>query len=258
MTEKLKKKILIKSEKQKLIEKGKGLMIKLGKILNRHAERKKNTNHINRKIFYLFRDPFIFINVYTKISKNKGALTEGYNDDRTISYFGLTKATNLAKKISNGSYKFVLVKRTWVAKPRKKSKRPIDVPTQSDRIVQEAIRGILEAIYKPIFLEHGEKTKKLSNNYGFRPGHSTWSVINKLEINTRRCNIIIEEDILSAYNSVDHDILLKILKEKITDKKFLRLISDMLKSGVMDANKYKHSLNGTPQGGIVSPLLFIC
>lgn len=141
--------------------------------------------------------------------------------------------------------------KTW-----EKSKRPVDVPTQSDRIVQEAIRGILEAIYEPIFLEHAEKTKELSNNYGFRPGHSTWSAINKLEINTRKCNIIIEGDIVSAYNNVDHDLLLKILKEKITDKKFLRLIRDMLKSGVMDANKYEHSLNGTPQGGIVSPLLF--
>ena len=137
-------------------------MVKLGNIIDRHAERNKNTNHINRKIYYLFRDPFIFINAYTKISTNKRALMEGYNDDRTIFYFGLTKVINLAKKISNGTYKFSLVKQTWIPKPGKKSKRPIDVSTQLDRIVQKAIRGILEAIYEPIFWNMKRKLKNLA------------------------------------------------------------------------------------------------
>ena len=67
----------------------------------------------------------------------------------------------------------------------------------------------------------------------------------------RRCNLIIEEDIVSAYNNVDHDMLLKILRKRIKDKKFLRLIKRMLKFGIMDQGNYEHSLVGTPQGGIV-------
>jgi retron-type reverse transcriptase len=105
-------------------------------------------------------------------------------------------------------------------------------------------------------LNKEKKTKNLSNNYGFRPGHSPWTAVEKLKQLSQRCNIIIEGDIVSAYNNVDHAILLKILRERIADKKFLRLIKDLLKSGVMDNNKFEHSLNGIPQRGIVSPLLF--
>jgi len=132
----------------------------------------------------------------------------------------------------------------------------LDVPTQSDRIVQEAIRRILEAIYEPVFKELGRDTKNLSNNYGFRPKYSTWSVLEKIEKHAKRCTTVIEKDIVSAYNNVDHGIFLNILWERIKDKKFLRFIKNMLKSGIMDDKRYEHSLNGTPQGGIVSPLLF--
>ena len=122
--------------------------------------------------------------------------------------------------------------------------------------MQEAVRGILEAIYESEFREQGKITGDLSNNYGFRPNLSTWSAINKLKQRSKRCNLIIEGDIVSAYNNVDHDIMIEILKKRIKDKKFLNLIKNMLKSGIMDNKVYEHSLNGTPQGGIVSPLLF--
>ena len=78
----------------------------------------------------------------------------------------------------------------------------------------------------------------------------------QIKKHARRCNLVIEGDIVSAYNNVDHDILLKILRKRIKDKKFLRLIKRMLKSGIMDQGNYEHSLVGTPQGGIMSPLLF--
>ena len=73
--------------------------------------------------------------------------------------------------------------------------------------------------------------------------------------NRKICTTVIEGDIVSAYNNVDHEILLNILWECIKDKKFLKLIKNMLKSGIMDDKKYEHSLNGTPQGGIVSPVV---
>ena len=218
--------------------------------------RNKKTNHINRKIFYLFKDPFTIINAYTKISKNKGAVSRGFKDDNTMNYFGIKKAKSISERIIKGTYKFSPAKRTWIPKPGKKKKRPIDVPTQSDRIVQEAIRGILEAIYEPVFIEQGKNTKELSNNYGFRPRHSCWLAIQRIERYSKLCNVIIEGDIVSAYNNVNRDILLRLLRERITDKKFLRLIKKMLKSGVTERSKFEHSLKGTPQGGIVSPLLF--
>jgi retron-type reverse transcriptase len=243
-------------EKKKLIKEGWTHINKLSYQLNRHTQRNLNTNHINYKIQHLLYDPFTFINAYAKISKNKGALTEGHMDEQIIQLFGHNKAESIAKKIKENNYQFKTVKRTWIPKPGKKKKRPIDVPTQSDRIVQEAIRGILEAIYEPIFQEHGKTTKNLNNNYGFRPQQSCWSAIEKLKLHSKGCNLIIEGDIVSAYNNVNHNILLKILQKRIKDKRFLNLIRNMLKSGIMDDKRYEHSLNGTPQGGIVSPLLF--
>lgn len=253
---KVKKKVHSKEERKEFIKTEKEHIKKLGRELEKHIKRNININHINYKIHHLLRDPFIFISAYAKISKNRGALTKGYKDSNVMVYFGQNQAKKIAKKIKEGTYKFSLVRRAWITKPGKKKKRLIDVPTQSDRVVQEALRGILEAIYEPIFKEQGETTKHLCNNYGFRPKQSTWSAISKLEKYSRKCNIIIEGDIVSAYNNVDHGILMEILKKRIKDHKFLKLIKDMLKSGIMDRNTFEHSLNGTPQGGIVSPFLF--
>lgn len=251
-----KKKQLTKKEKVSLAKEGINLIKKLSKRLIEHTKRNKNTKHINYKIHYLLHDPFTFINAYTKISKNKGALTKGYKDENVMQLFGLVKAENIAKKIKMGTYKFSPVKRTWIPKPGKNKKRPIDIPKQSDRIVQEAVRSILEAIYEPVFEEFGNYTKNLSNNYGFRPKKSCWTAIDKLQKHSRMCNMIIEGDIVSAYNNVNHKLLLKILSKRIKDKKFILLVENMLKSGIMDDKRFEHSLNGTPQGGIVSPLLF--
>lgn len=242
--------------KKLTLEKGKKLIEQKSKKLTEHTKRNQKTSHINYKIFYLLHDPYTFVNAYAKISKNKGALTEGHEDDKIMEFFGLRKAEKIANQIKGDQYKFKSVKRTWIDKPGKKKKRPIDVPSQSDRIVQEAIRGILEAIYEPVFKKQGEKTKNLSNNYGFRPNLSTWSAIEKLKLYSQKCNLVIEGDIVSAYNNVDHDILINILKQRIKDKKFLIFIKRMLKSGIMDQGIYEHTLSGTPQGGIVSPLLF--
>ena len=144
------KKKLTKKEKSFLIEQSRDLITNLGKRLEAHTKRNLNTNHINGKIFHLFRDPFLFVNAYTKISKNKGALTAGYKDSETMKYFGIAKANQLARKVTEENYEFSPTKRTWIPKPGgKNKKRLLDVPTQSDRSVQEAIRGILEAIYEP-------------------------------------------------------------------------------------------------------------
>lgn len=242
-------------DKKKLIQEGKKKIENLGKFLEKHAERNQNTKHINRKIFHLLRHPFIYVNAYLKISKNRGALTKGYQDEGLMAYFGIEQAKKLSRQITDGTYIFSPAKSTQILKPSKK-KRPIDVPRQSDRIVQEAIRGILEAIYEPVFKELGKYTNDLSNNYGFRPNISCRSALDKIKRYSQLCNIVIKGDMISAYNYVDHDILLKILHERITDKKFLRLIKIMLKSGVMNGERLEHALSGTPQGGIVSPILF--
>jgi RNA-directed DNA polymerase len=221
-------------------------LLKKGKNFNKHIERNLHTKHVNYKLMYLLHDPFIYVNAYTKISKNKGALTKGHEDECPMELFGQEAAKRIAESVKKGNYKF---------KPGKNKLRPIDVSSQSDRIVQETVRGILEAIFEPVFKEWGQTTNYLSNNYGFRPNLSVWDAIENLKKKTQRCNIIIEGDIISAYNKVVHNILMDLLRKRIRDKKFLNFIKAMLKSGIMDGPKFEHSLKGTPQGTIVSPLL---
>lgn len=222
------KKILMKNEKLGIKKAGLALIKKLGQRMDRHTQRNLNTSHINYKIQYLLHDLFIMVNAYAKISKNKGAVTKGYEDDNAMKSFGIEKAKIIANKIKNGTYRFKPVKRTWIPKPGKKTKRPLDVPTQADRIVQEGVRAILEAIYEPMFEEHAELTNNLNNNYGFRPQKSCWTAIIRIEQLSKLCNIAIEGDIVSAYNNVDHDILIELLSRRIKDKAFLKLIKEML------------------------------
>lgn len=130
--------------------------------MDRHTQRNLKTSHINYKIQHLLHNPFIMVNGYVKISKNKRALTKGYKDDNIMKSFRLEKAKIIINKIKKGTYSFKPVKRTWISKPGKKIKRPLDIPTQFDRIVQEAVRAILGAIYEPVFEEHAELTTILT------------------------------------------------------------------------------------------------
>lgn len=229
----------------------------LSKYLVSFSERNKNTKHINHHIYYLLCNPYTFVNAYAKISKNKVALTKGINpEEETMFYFGKSNAKAIAQKFKTNSFTWSPVRRTMIPKPGKKKMRPIDTPTQEDRIVQEAIRGILEAIFEPEFAEFEEKTNFRSTNYGFRRNYSTFDAVSNLKKQAQRTNYGIKGDIVSAYNNVNHDILIGLIETRIRDKKFLKVIRDLLKSGVMDQGNLIHSLTGTPQGGIVSPLLF--
>ena len=116
--------------------------------------RNLNTSHINYKIHHLLCKPEIYINSYGNISKNKGSTTLGIRgDEGYLLSFGKEKAQAIAKSFSTNTYKWAPTRRTWIPKPGKNKLRPIDTPTQKDRIVQEAIRSILECIFEPEFVE---------------------------------------------------------------------------------------------------------
>lgn len=136
------KKVMGHFEKQVYTSEARSQIIKAGEHLTKLNYRNKDTNHINRKIYHLLCQPFTFVNAYGKISKNKGALTKGHLEEGTMELFGLKTATTIANSFKNGTYEFSPVRRTWIPKPGKSTKRPIDTPTQKDRIIQEAGQGI--------------------------------------------------------------------------------------------------------------------
>jgi retron-type reverse transcriptase len=138
------------------------------------------------------------------------------------------------------------VRRTYIEKKHSTNKRPVGIPTWSSKLVQEVIRLILEAYYEPQFSDH---------SHGFRRErgcHTALSEVHRTWNGTRWC---IEGDLSHFFDSLDHEVLVGLLAEKIHDGRFLRLIKDLLKAGYLEDWKFNATLSGVPQGGVVSPAL---
>ena len=145
------------------------------------------------------------------------------------------------------NYNPEMVRRVWIPRPGKSEKRPLGIPTIIDRIVQECVRNVLEPIAEGQFFEH---------SYGFRPMRSADMAIARIKrINwTSKCYWVVEGDIKGFFDNIDHNVMMKSLWNLgIRDKRVLSIIKQMLKAGVMD--ECRVSELGTPQGGIISPLL---
>lgn len=200
-------------------------------------------------IYDLLCHPDILRISYSKVMKNKGALTPGTDPNTTADTFAEKKIQELSLSLKKGKFKWKPVRRIMIEKPGKKEKRPLGLPDFDDKVVQGAISIILEAAYESEF-------EKLNCNFGFRPNKDTNGAMEKINMEARFFQFAIEGDIKGAYDTIQHEILLEILGKRFTDKKFLRLIQEGLKCGYMlDFIKHE-TLLGTPQGTICSPTLF--
>ena len=158
---------------------------------------------------------------------------------------------NIEKLIENMkkmAYKPKAVRRIYIPKPGSDKKRPLGIPAVEDKIVQAVMTKILNAIYEPMFKEF---------SYGFREGRSCHQAIAYLKrmIETRQINYIVDLDIKGFFDNIDHEWLIKFLEYRINDKVYIRYIRRFLKSGILEQGKLLKSDKGTPQGGIISPVL---
>lgn len=197
-------------------------------------------------LYDLLSKEALLVQAYGNIKSNKGSLTPGVSKE-TIDGMSMVRIKKLSKDIKEGKFKFSRVRRVWIQKQKRYKKgekiklRPLGIPNFRDRIVQEAIRIILEAIYEPVF-------ENINSNYGFRPGKGAHHVIRQLKEYGSNCTVAIEGDIEGAYDNVDHDIMTNILRKRIRDEKFLKLLNVGFKSGILDQGKVTDSLTGVPQG----------
>lgn len=156
--------------------------------------------------------------------------------------------TGLVLRMKSFSYKPLPVRRMHIPKIGSDKLRPLGIPAYEDKLVQGVMADILTVIYEPKFLDM---------SYGFRPKRSCHQAILKLdnEIMREKVNYIVDADIKGFFDNVNHDWLIKFLEHDIADKRFIRYIKRFLKSGIMEDGKYLESDKGTPQGGLISPIL---
>lgn len=171
-------------------------------------------------------------------------------DGITIEHFGKdSKARLLAVRehLSKGSYQPKPVKRAWIPKPGSTEKRPLGVPTVADRVVQTALRMAIEPVFESRFHPH---------SYGFRPGRGCKDALREVwRLLQSGHTHVVEIDIRKFFDNIPHDKLMKRVRERIADGRVLRLIEGFLKQGVMDGSSLEEAKDGTPQGGVISPLL---
>jgi len=196
------------------------------------------------RVYRLLFSPELHLSSYGKIYRNFGAMTRGATQE-TADGMSLEKIHQIIEALRNDRFEWTPVKRVYI--PKKNGKlRPLGLPIWTDKLVQESIRQILESYFEPQFSDH---------SFGFRPNRGCQSALNRIARTWTGAVWFIEGDIAGCFDNIDHDVLLKILGEKIHDDRFLRLIAKLLKAGYFEDWVYNGTLSGSPQGGIVSPIL---
>lgn len=186
----------------------------------------------------------LWIKAYAKLYQNSGNLTKGTSEE-TIDGFSLQKIDDIIEELKAGTFRFAPVRRVYIPKANGK-KRPLGVPNFKDKLVQEVMRMVLENVYEPTFSE---------NSHGFREGRSCHTTLSQIKNTWKGLTWCIEGDIKGFFDNIDHTVLLKLISRKINDCRFLLLIHNVLSSGVMENWTFHKTYSGTPQGGIISPLL---
>jgi len=216
-------------------------------ILDRITENSRNNKEeiFTRLYRYMLR-PDLYYVAYKNLYANKGASTKGVDDD-TADGFSIEKVEKIIKSLSDEMYAPKPVRREYIEKKGDtKKKRPLGIPTFTDKLVQEVFRMILEAVYEPTFSNY---------SHGFRPNRSCHTALKSLKKEFTGASWFIEGDIKACFDTIDHYVLVGIIGNKIKDARLIKLIWKFLKAGYMEDWKYHSTYSGCPQGGIVSPIL---
>jgi len=185
---------------------------------------------------------------FQKVWRNGGSAGA---DEQTVAHFGRRAEEELQRlheQLRGGTYRPQPVRRAWIAKPGSTEQRPLGIPAVRDRIVQGALRHVLEPIFETEFAAH---------SYGFRPGRGAKDALRRVDTLLKAGHVwVVDADLKSYFDTIPHDRLLALVRARVADGRVLALVESFLRAGVLEEAKgWRPTERGTPQGGVISPLL---
>jgi group II intron reverse transcriptase/maturase len=214
--------------------------IVLGNLVNKTKE----PNYTFERLYKNLYNVNFYLMAYDKLYANQGNMTEG-TDGKTVDSMSLERIEQLIESLRDESYKPKPARRVYIPKANG-GKRPLGIPSFDDKLVQEVVRNMLESIYEGKFSDR---------SHGFRPNRSCHSALIQIKKSFGQVKWFVEGDIKGFFDNIDHHVLINILRKHIRDEKFIRLIWKFLRAGYMEDWNFNNTYSGTPQGGIISPIL---
>lgn len=190
-------------------------------------------------------NPDFYLEAYKNIAKSQGSMTPGV-DGMTLDDMSMARINRIIASLKDLSYQPKPARRIYINKKGSNKKRPLGIASTDDKLVQEVVRMILEAIFEPIFSKH---------SHGFRPDRSCHTALLEIKETFHGAKWIIEGDIKACFDSFDHHVLIDILRQRIADENFIGLMWKLLKAGYMEQWEHNNTYSGTPQGSGASPIL---
>ncbi|MFI3254894.1 MAG: reverse transcriptase domain-containing protein, partial [Eubacteriales bacterium] len=208
------------------------------------AKHSKKKDYKYERLYRLLYNEELFLLAYQNIYAKTGNMTAGV-DGKTIDGMSIERINQLIESLKDESYQPNPSRRTYIPK-KNGGKRPLGIPTFEDKLVQQVLKMILESIYEGSFQK---------SSHGFRPNRSCHTALIDIQTTYTGVKWFIEGDIKGFFDNIDHNVMINILKERIVDDRFLRLIRKFLNAGYVEDWKFHKTYSGTPQGGVVSPIL---
>lgn len=213
-------------------------------VLNSLYKHCKDLDYKYERLYRILYNKDMYAVAYQRIAPKQGNMTAG-TDGKTIDGMSIERIDRLIESLKDESYQPKPSRREYI--PKKNGKmRPLGIPSIEDKLLQEVVRMILEAIYEGQFSDC---------SHGFRPQRSCHTAMEQISKSFCGAKWYIEGDIKGFFDNINHDVMIKILEKRIGDCRFIRLIRKFLNAGYIEDWQYFKSYDGTPQGGIISPIL---
>ena len=214
-------------------------------ILKNLGDKAKDKSYQFKRLYRNLYTPEMYLLAYQKIASSEGSMTAG-TDGNTLDGMSMARVNRIIALLKDHSYQPQPAKRKYMAKKNSNKKRPLGIPSTDDKLVQEVVRVMLEAIYEPGFSVH---------SHGFRPNRSCHTCLLEVKRTFTGVKWFVEGDIRGCFDNIDHHVLISMVRRRITDERFIELLWKFLRAGYLENWEYNTTYSGTPQGSGVSPIL---